>query len=223
MLGPDRLLTAFRFAAVNLDKDADVPGYDKVVDALAEDDQQRTDFLKACLWKLGLQVNQEQNVVPSLSRLHLSSVSPSHLSDIVASLADIISIQDKQEYIEDENDRFCIARSSTWSFGSLANALPDTGNDINGEEADQDRILDYSKITKHILIHDQDVPQSKETPYFNHHAFFSNLKHFQSKSTEGGDAFGKHLLYGEVVTSTNTILEKYQQSSSPESSLGSQY
>ena len=186
-----------------------MPGYDKVVDALAEDDQQRTDFLKACLWKLGLKVNQEQNVVPSLSRLHLSSVSPSHLADIVASLADIISIQDKQEYIEDENDRFCIARSSTWSFSSLANALPDADTDIGGEEADQDRILDYSKITKHILIHDEDAPQSKETPYFNHHAFFSNLKHFQSKSTEGGDAYGKHLLYGEVVTSTNTILEKY--------------
>lgn len=175
---------------------------------MAEDDQQRTDFLKACLWKLGLQVNQKQNAVPSLSRLHLSSILPSYTSELVASLADIITTEDDKEYIQDENDKFCIERSSTWSFGSVANALTSLGNATAAEEADQDKILDYSQITKHILIQDQQVPQSKETPYFNHHAFFANLEHFQSKSIEGGDAFGKHLLYGEVVTSTNTILEK---------------
>lgn len=197
-----------RFAAVNLDKNADIPGFDKVVDALTEDDPQRTDFLKACLWKLGLEVNQEQNVVPSLSRLHLSSILPSYTSELMASLADIITTEDGKEYIQDENDRFCIERMSTWSFGSVANALPTSGSVTAEEEADQDRILDYSKITKHIVIQDQQVPQSKETPYFNHHAFFANLEYFQSRSTEGGDAYGKHLLYGEVVTSTNTILEK---------------
>ncbi|CAF9919238.1 MAG: biotin holocarboxylase synthetase [Heterodermia speciosa] len=196
------------FAAVNLDKNADIPGFDKVVDALTEDDPQRTDFLKACLWKLGLEVNQEQNVVPSLSRLHLSSILPSYTSELMASLADIITTEDGKEYIQDENDRFCIERMSTWSFGSVANALPTSGSVTAEEEADQDRILDYSKITKHIVIQDQQVPQSKETPYFNHHAFFANLEYFQSRSTEGGDAYGKHLLYGEVVTSTNTILEK---------------
>ena len=198
-----------RFAAVNLDTDVEVPGFDKVVKELEEDDQQRTDFLKACLWKLGLQVNQENNAVPSLSRLHLSSMLPSHTSELVASFADIISIQDGQEYIEDENDKFCIARSSTWSLSSIANALHTSEGDKTETEADQDRILDYSQITKNVLIHDQDVPQSKQTPYFNHHAFFANLRHFQSTSREGEDAFGKHLLYGEVVTSTNTILEKY--------------
>lgn len=167
------------------------------------------DFLKACLWKLGLQVNQEQNAVPSLSRLHLSSVLPSHTKDLVATLADIITTRDDQEYIEDENDKFCIGRLSNWSFDSVADALSALENDTTEEEADQDRILDYSKITKYILVHDQVLPQNKETPYFNHHAFYANLKHFQSRSTEGADAFGKHLLYGEVVTSTNTLLEKY--------------
>lgn len=185
-----------------------MPGFDKVVDALAEDDQQRTDFLRACLWKLGLQVNKEENPVPSLSRLHLSSILPSYTSELVDSLADIVSIHDNQEYIEDQNDKFCIARSSIWSFSSIANALPPSESDKSEEGADQDRIIDYSKITKYVLIHDDDVPQRKETPYFNHGAFFANLKHFQSMSLEGIDTFGKHLLYGEVVTSTNTMLEK---------------
>ena len=126
----------------------------------------------------------------------------------MASLADIITTEDSKEYIQDENDKFCIERLSTWSFGSVANALPGLEKVTVEEEADQDRILDYSKITKHIVVQDQQVPQSKETPYFNHNAFFANLEYFQSKSIEGGDAFGKHLLYGEVVTSTNTILEK---------------
>ena len=185
-----------------------MPGFDKVLAALAEDDPQRIDFLKACLWKLGLHVNEEQSAVPSLSRLHLSSISPSYTSELMASLAELITTEDGKEYIQDEHDRFCIERLSTWSFGSVADALPSLGSVTAEEEADQDRILDYSEITKHIVVQDKQVPQSKETPYFNHHAFFANLEHFQSKSTEGGDAFGKHLLYGEVVTSTNTILEK---------------
>ena len=164
--------------------------------------------LKACLWKLGLRVNQEQDTVPSLSRLHLSSTSPAQTQKLLDSLADIITSHAGREYIQDENDKFCIEKSSAWSLDAITDALPASeGN--TAEEADQDRIVDYSKIIKHILVHQQDLPQSKETPYFNHHAFYANLKHYESNSAEGGDAFGKYLLYGEVVTSTNTMLEKY--------------
>ena len=186
-----------------------MPGYEKVVDALAEDDDQRTEFLKACLRKLGLEVNQDQNAVPSLSRLHLSSKLPSSTSELFASLADIISVQDGQEYIEDENDKFYVSRSSAWSPQPLAHALIESETERIKNEADQDRILDYSKIPKWIVAHDNGTPDIKDTPFFDHLAFFTNLRHFQSTSLAGGDAFGKYLLYGEVVTSTNTILEKY--------------
>lgn len=51
-------------------------------------------------------------------------------------------------------------------------------------------------------------PTGKETPYFNHHAFYANLRRYQQESSSEAEEFGKIILYGEVVTSTNTMLEK---------------
>lgn len=60
-------LTKPRFASDNLkEPDEDVPGFKDVVKELAADEKHRTDFLKACLVKLGLMVSEQQNV-PSLS------------------------------------------------------------------------------------------------------------------------------------------------------------
>lgn len=186
-----------------------MPGFDQVVDSLAQDDKQRVDFFKACLWKLGLQVNQEQNAVPSLSRLHLSSISPACTSELLASLEDIISTEEGHQIIKDDNDTFIIEKASAWSWDGVADTLPRT-EDVNADEEalSEDRILDYRTIKKQIVVHDKDLPQTRATPYFNHQAYFANLKQYQSASRRVGNDFGKHILYGEVVTSTNTLLEK---------------
>ncbi|KAL8631206.1 hypothetical protein Q9189_003051 [Teloschistes chrysophthalmus] len=202
------------FSPVNLDRNIDEPGFAKIVEALKEDDQQRRDFLKACFLKLGLQVNQDQTAVPSLSRLHLSSLDVSDTLHMVEALEDLITLQDGEEYIEDENDVFHLQRSSKWSLTSIADALPSIPNSLKDsqkadENDDQDKIIDYNKIVKRLLIHDQQLPESKETPYFNHHAYYANLKHYESQSHNSDPTFGRSLLYGEVVTSTNTLLEKY--------------
>ncbi len=88
-------------------------------------------------------------------------------------------------------------------------STPDGKFDSQKEnEGDEEKIIDYDKIVKRLLIHDKDQPESKDTPYFNHHAYVANLKHYESQSRGIGRTFGKELLYGEVVTSTNTLLEK---------------
>ena len=179
-----------------------------MVDDLAADDKPRMDFLRACLTKLGLQVNQEQNSVPTLSRLHLSSLSPSDTSELLVSLQDLISVQDGEEFIKDENDTFLLEKPSAWSMDSVGVTLSGTENENTDDEAAEDRIVDYDKILKRLMIHEKDHPASKETPYFNHEAFFASLKDYQSKLPEHKGLFGKHVLYGEVVTSTNTMLEK---------------
>ena len=205
------MLIHWRFAAVNLDREADVPGFDKVVDALAQDDNQRIDFFKACLWKLGLRVNEEQNAVPSLSRLHLSSVQPEATFELLAALEDIVDNEDGHRIIKDDHDTFCIEQASAWSWDDVADALPRTEDGNADEKAEsEDRILDYRTIIKQIVVHDKELPQTRATPYFNHQAYFSNLKHYQSTVRRVRDDFGKHILYGEVVTSTNTLLEKYE-------------
>jgi biotin--protein ligase len=71
---------------------------------LAEDDTLRVNFLKACLSKLGLTISQETSSVPSLSRLHLSSLHPYLVPELLASWEDIITKEDGEEYIKGEND-----------------------------------------------------------------------------------------------------------------------
>ena len=183
-----------------------------MVEELAEDDKQRTDFLKACLLKLGLKVSQETTAVPSLSRLHLSSMLPHGTSEIMAGLQEIVSQEDGEEYIKDDNDTFRLENLSAWSLGSLAKALTgesskDTDDD---DDDDEDRIIDYNAVVKRLVVHGKELPSSKETPYFNHDAFYANLRHYENRNQEFKDGFGHNLLYGEVVTSTNTLLEKYQ-------------
>lgn len=137
----------------------------------------------------------------------------SETAKLLEALQDIITMQDGEEYIKDENDIFYLEKPSTWSLGSIASVLPgatkqDTTDKKDEEAEDQDRIVDYDKVVKRLVIHDKDQPESKDTPYFNHQAFFANLKHYESQSRESDGLFGRSILYGEVVTSTNTLLEK---------------
>ena len=159
--------------------------------------------------KLGLHVNEDQDTVPSLSRLHLTSSHPPDTSKLIASLQDIITNVDGEEYIKDENDTFHLEKPSTWSVGSLGDGLRDSSDgETKATDVGEDNFLDYDKIVKRMIVHNEDHPSNKETPYFNHHAFFANLKHYQSMTRDSSPEFGNHLLYGEVVTSTNTMLEK---------------
>lgn len=198
----------FRFAPTNLDRNADGPKFPTVIDELRKDDKSRIDFLRACLTKLGLEVNQDTTTVPSLSLLHLSGIGSQGAVGLAASLRDIITVEDEQEYIKDENDVFHLDRPSSMRMGALAESLPETSEtktDQGGTESD--RIFDYNSIVKHVAVHG-DTPSSKQTPYFNHHAFYSNVREYRSQSKEELKEFGSFLLYGEVVTSTNTLLEK---------------
>ena len=206
----DWSLTKPRFAPANLEPKPDVPGFQDVIQALAADEKHRMDFIKACLMKLGLTVSGEQNV-PSLSYMHLSSSDPADTSMIISSLSHVIE-KDAQgkEFIKDENDTFEIVKPSAWKMDDLNDAL--SSDSESKEPADQidgssDRIIDYNTVAKKVIVHEDDHPHARSTPYFNHSAFYSNLDKYQSQ-TPGAAHFGAHLLYGEVVTSTNTLLEK---------------
>ena len=191
-----------RFAAANLDPKSGGPEFADIVDALVADDKGRSDFLKACLSKLGLQVAQDTSTIPSLSSLHVSGLYPEGPLEILSCLAKDLTQENKIEYLKDENDTFRIQRPGAWNLSDLEESLP-------GELSEHhEGIVDYQAIVKRLMIHDG-LPSSKLTPYFNHHAFYSSLRQYQSESREGASEFGSNLLYGEVLTSTNTILEKY--------------
>jgi len=185
--------------------------YASVVAALMEDERKRSDFMKACLSKLGLTVSPEIEAVPSLSRLHLSAAQPGAVSELVHSWheAGIITKNDiGRHIIKGENDTFVLYAPGRWDLTDIEDTLPPSSQDESNVSLGE---IEYNAIPKHLLAHeDPPVPDSKETPHFNHHAFFSNLKHYtlQHQSEGCEHAFGKTLLYGEVVTSTSTLLEK---------------
>ena len=207
-----------RFSGANLDPNGGGPEYSKVVEDLTRDDESRSNFLKACLAKLGLTVSQEVTPVPSLSRLHLSSLHHYLVPELLSSWEDIITKEDGEEYIKGENDTFHLEKKdSRWSLNSLVQSLPTTSvfggketqaaNQLGGDGSD-DRIVDFSNVTKHLVPHETEWPETKETPCFNHNAFYANLRYYQNEKSSEAEVFGKYLMYGEVVTSTNTMLEK---------------
>ncbi|OTA94928.1 hypothetical protein M434DRAFT_394288 [Hypoxylon sp. CO27-5] len=197
------------FAAANLSPQHDVEGYDELIATLRADDDARTSFLKACLTKLGLEANQETSGVPSLSRLHLSSISSDNVDDLLHAWEEIISKEDGEEYIKAENDTFHLQKPETmWSVTGLKEALtPDNSSDQKSTNLNNGGIVDYSTIVKHIVTHEASWPEAKATPYFNHNAFYSSLQEYRQSEPEA-EEWGNFLMYGEVVTSTNTLLEK---------------
>jgi biotin---protein ligase len=203
------------FAAVNLEPHPDIEGYDELIKSLSEDDGHRTNFLRACLARLGLQVSHEGSTVPSLSKLHLSTLDPPGAGGLVASFSDIITRDDQdEETIKDGNDSFHIEHpGSRWSVNELCDALQAAQVDHTAAKYDParataiDGLIDYNKVLKTIVPHESCWPEPKETPYFNHHDYYASLREFRRHENESYE-WGDSLMYGEVVTSTNTLLEK---------------
>lgn len=199
-----------RFDAVNLGRQSDVPGYDELIEALKVDEEPRTSFLKACLTKLGLEVSQGISAVPGLSKLHLSSLHHTEASEILCSFDDIITKEAGEDYIKGGNDLFHLEKpDSRWSLATLSEALSSEFSPTRKKtgRASPDPTTDYSHVTKRIVSHEDAWPEPKETPYFNHGVYYSSLREFRAKERDA-ETWGDVLMYGEVLTSTNTLLEK---------------
>ncbi|RPB16402.1 class II aaRS and biotin synthetase [Morchella conica CCBAS932] len=197
------------FAGVNLDRNVGPEGYTGLVDALLEDDAKRVAFLKACLVKLGLNISEDSKEVPALSDIHLSSIYPANVSYLVERLKDITTTtEDGARKIIGENDTFTVSeyKEDKLSLTSLSNALPANSN-AKTPTADTG-IIDHNALEKHIKTHPHRPPPPTETPHFSHKTFYTALTHQRALSSSRPSQFGSFLLYANVITSTNTILDK---------------
>ncbi|KAF6521329.1 hypothetical protein HZS61_015587 [Fusarium oxysporum f. sp. conglutinans] len=164
------------FAAANLNPQPSVPGYDDLVTKLGGADKDRAAFLKACLTKLGLEVSPHDTGVPSLSHLHLSSITDTGVSELLADWSGIIDKENGEEWIRAETDTFHIQNEDTiWSLEGLQQSLTETTDSNISENGS----IDYSKIIKKIFPHEKGLPHPKLTPHFNHGLFFSSLKRYR--------------------------------------------
>lgn len=162
-----------------------------IVQALETEDEKRLSFVRYLLHSIGLQVdgvdgvngvdgaNGAKGAIPQLSRLTLSSKTPGELVSAVNGI--VANTRMTGNIVEGENDRFQL-HDHTGQFGGLAESpAPD------GTEA-----------VKHVDIYPY-YPPSKTTPCFDHGLYYSSLTTAM---------LGHSVLYGEVVTSTSTMLEK---------------
>ncbi|KAL5606528.1 hypothetical protein BROUX41_002931 [Berkeleyomyces rouxiae] len=199
------------FAAANLHEHQDIPGYQDLINDLVQADQGRTAFLKACLTKLGLEVSKDELDVPSLSPLHLSATKHSLVSELLMTCNDIITRDEAgEELIKADMDIFHIQKSeSRWRLSEMGNALPESSSgDTNVAKTTSDNFADYSAIIKTIVPHEAAWPDNKETPCFHHNVYYSHLERYSLQEGNAGNGWGSWLLYGEVLTSTNSILDK---------------
>jgi biotin--protein ligase len=171
--------------------------------------------------KLGLEVNHSAQPVPSLSPLHLSCCHPSEIPSLLLSWKDVVSKSAAgQLCIKGENDTFYIRNPPTSLTESAQLSSPEDSLDLSSlsisDSAEHDaeitsgvdRIqVDYDAILKHIIVHTTDFPSYKETPDFNHALYYNSLSRFTGPQRRRS-TFGQYLLYGAVVTSTSTLLEK---------------
>ncbi|KFY44650.1 hypothetical protein V494_01390 [Pseudogymnoascus sp. VKM F-4513 (FW-928)] len=208
------------FAGANLDAKSGGPEYSKMVESLIESDSLRDSFMKACLTKMGLLIAKETiTVLPVLSALHISSLHNIEVSELFEDLKSDITLEEGESFVKGENDTFLVEKkNSPLSLQSLGVSLSQASSEAK-DEAETDQLpsgqdgenIDYNKVIKRLVFHDGGWPQNDEAPNFNHTAFYSELVDYQDESGSRAEDFGKVLMYGDVVTSTNTLLEKNQK------------
>ncbi|PHH66498.1 hypothetical protein CDD81_6973 [Ophiocordyceps australis] len=181
------------FAAANLSPQPSVPGYDRLIQELEADDKARVSFLKACLCKLGLEVGLDEAPVATLSSIHVSSPDPTRVTRLIDAWHLIADNKDDQFFIRGESDTFLIETQQACSGGMPLDRAQG--------------IVDYASITKHIIPHQETLPPSILTPRLNHQLYFSSLERFHAEKNNAS-RWGSLFMYGEVVTSTNSLLEK---------------
>ncbi|PHH89333.1 hypothetical protein CDD83_6232 [Cordyceps sp. RAO-2017] len=193
------------FAAVNLHPQPDVPGYDDLIKKLAADDHARVSFLRACLAKLNLDVSRDETTIPPLSRLHLSAVDGGRVTELLCAWEEVMDRGDEGELIRGEADTFLVrSRGDALDLDEMRQSLPSPAAEPGLRD---DGSLDFGAITKTIVAHEDGLPSPDLTPRFNHELYYSSLRRFQAVEEDAAD-WGHILLYGEVVSSTNSLLEK---------------
>ncbi|KAG5920050.1 hypothetical protein E4U42_006333 [Claviceps africana] len=204
------------FSPANLPPQPGIPHYADLIRTLQQDDEARLCFLRACLRKLGLELSTEKSAsLPRLSSIHLSAVDASLVSELLCSWARVIDKKNNHEYIRGEGDTFRIhsdqdglAVRDMDSLRALSvHQDHHHGDDDAAALDDAAGIIDYGTVTKIIVAHENGLPTTDMTPRFNHELYYSSLARFR-KIEEGAETWGNVLMYGDVVTSTNSLLEK---------------
>lgn len=175
----------------------------EVAEKIRANDVGRKQFLAACLDKLQLKVNHDSTTsIPRLSPIYMSSyLDPLQVIKVYDNLTQNLEFLNKNTF-EDANDTFVLHTEDEDEH------LHTQENQDN--EHWSDSFDDIISSPKHIkVLAAQNLPDSKQTPYFDMRAYFENLRALYNANNigYGNRTFGSILCYSEVVTLTNTLLD----------------
>ncbi|KAF8463122.1 biotin-protein ligase [Kalaharituber pfeilii] len=200
------------FAGVNMDRNAGGEGYPELVDSITRDHDKQVAFLRGCLSKLGLRVSENVYEVPALTPLHLTAIYPEDIGSLVTNLRELVTKDGAgQDVVVGENDTFVLKTPpSSLSLESLS-LQSQQAEDSAARGKEVDEVLDYTTVPKTVYTHTTSYPSTSSTPYFNHITYYKALLEYRSQSRSSPSQFGSFILYGEVLTSTSTLLDKNYQ------------
>lgn len=167
----------------------------KILQSLKTHDSVRKLFMRQCLSKLDLKVNNDLNLaIPFITPIHISGYLS---SDMVTKFMFRLCEQEvinKENVMVDNHDTFHFHLDNEEEYEYVLK-----------EESDNSK--DADSAVKHVKIHSQhSLPGMKETPNFSMTLYFSCLKSLREKNAYNGD-FGSMMAYADVVSSTSTILD----------------
>lgn len=184
--------TYYRFSEFSTDLKDNTYSYLENFDRLLLFENNRTMFLRHILQSLGLKTTSKPIISSVITDLHLFSKFSDLVKEMTNNLYNISEIINGESVIRCENDSFCLQESSTYAFNQ---------NPLNNFHD-----YNYEISPKNIKIH-ENLPIISEIPFFNHEIYFKDL--LASRTMEKDKKYmGNIILYGETVSSSQTLLEK---------------
>ena len=164
-------------------------------DEYATKEVSRQSLLRSTLAMLNLDVSDVPAPPPRLLPLFLTSDKRENLASTLSSLSSIKTGATQSSIeIKDRHDRFVLHNFDQTSIvWSQARSTPGTSD---AEE--------LQLAPKDVIVCTEGVPARNLTPLFDVAAYFRKLRTTRNPPTPFGDI----LLYGEIVTSTQTMLDK---------------
>jgi len=167
-----------------------------VVTSLYEGRGARREFVQYLLGeKLGLHIGEQG--APPLTPLFLTSRASQDVPSVTQFVENMapITVDGK---LADSHDTFVMVPAGS-AAKSDAPGVPDDANYASSE-------------AKRLFFYPEGLPSPRETPFFNHQIYFAELERMiAQRHTPALSHLGGLLMYGEVVTSTSTMLERNPQ------------
>ncbi|CAO3611002.1 unnamed protein product [Cunninghamella echinulata] len=192
---------------------------DQLIDSLKKSRHQCLLFFYDQFTSLGLSVNPNINQsITTDTTINTPSLTPIYLCGITRSLTNIVTsnlIQLGSNYIiKDANDEFYLTPWNNNDHDTTLSSLNREWNKLSIKESHEKTIplmIHYPPTSlSESMVNGPVNPPKSMTPYFDVGSYFSYLKQARDKEWGGGKwfSFGNTMLYSEVITSTQTILDK---------------